>query len=236
MSLLALASAAAIFSGFGYFGGPTIEMYPAASTHATAAGHAGVAAVVLSSDMGLNAGMGGELAKSLAADGIPVVGFNSLAFFKTRRTPTEVVTMVEAVTRKALALPGIKRVVLIGQSFGADVLPTGLDGLPAALRPNVMLVGLIVPSETITYKASPAEIFTRNEPAFDAAPAARALNWVPVLCISGAQEDHSLCPALNQPNVRRIAMPGGHLLDRNAAAVYKQLIAAIEAANANVKP
>lgn len=225
--IIVAAGFAAAFAGLGYFGGQDIKLVLAAGP---AAGHAHIAAVVISGDMGLNLGMGGQIASRLAADGMPVIGVNSLSYFRHRRTLVEVAGLVEAVTRQALALPDIDRVVLIGQSFGADMLPTGIASLPPALRGKVALVALIVPATTAEFRASPTEMFSWGEPEIDAVPAGRALTWVPALCISGADEVHSLCPSLKQPNMQHVVLPGGHPLHRDTAAVYKQIVAAIDAA------
>lgn len=225
---------AALFAGLGYFGGQDVSLYPAEAV--AGAPHPGVAAVVISGDMGLNIGMGGQVAQRLAADGIPVVGVNSLSYFRIRRSPAEVAALVDRVTRQALALPDISRVVLIGQSFGADIMPVGVAALTPELRARVAMIGLVVPARTAEFRASPSEIFNWREPAVDAVPAARALDWVPVTCISGAVETASLCPALTGSNVHRVVLPGGHPLRRDVAAVFKVLIGAIDDATKGAGP
>ena len=232
--LLAIAAVTALFAAIGFFGGQDVKFIPASRPAGTA--HAGLAAVVMSGDMGLDFGMGGQITNDFAADGIPVIAINSLSFFRYRRTPAEVATLIDTVTRQALALPGIDRVVLIGQSFGADMLPYGLASMPRALRARVAMVGLVVPGDTATFRASPSEIFSWSEPEVDAVPVAQGLTWVPAVCIRGREEARSLCPALTQPNMRQAVLPGGHPLRRNASAVYKVLIANIDASTAGATP
>jgi type IV secretory pathway VirJ component len=91
----------------------------------------------------------------------------------------------------------------------------------------VLLAVLVVPPDTTMYRASPAEIFDFGQRGIPAAPRARRLTDVPLLCVQGAQEDDSLCPALTMPNVTRVALPGGHMLnfdpDRLYAAIAPEL-------------
>ena len=182
----------------------------------------------LSGDMGFNAGMGPKIAGRFVADGVPVLGFNSLSWFRHRRTPDEVVKMVDDLTRRTMQTFGVDRVVLIGQSFGADALHLGLLAMPQSLRAHVAFVGLVVPTDTVFLRASPAELFNWSPPDLPAAPSARELIWVPGVCIHGETEDHSLCSVMTQANIDRIALPGGHYLHKDSGAVYRALKAQID--------
>ena len=117
--------------------------------------------------------------------------------------------------------------VLVGQSFGADMLQVGLPALPPQLRSRVILVALVVPGDSIDFRASPSELFGLQSPDAPALPSARLLNWLPVLCVHGAEEEDSLCPLLDLPNVRSVALPGGHPLHRDAERVHRILLQAI---------
>jgi type IV secretory pathway VirJ component len=124
-------------------------------------------------------------------------------------------------------MAGTRRVVLIGQSYGADMMQAGLPALPPALRAKIALVVLIVPGATLDYRASPSEVFAGTGANIPALPTARLLDWVPVLCIHGAREAASLCPLLTAANVHSVTLPGGHPLRRDATRVYAALDAAI---------
>lgn len=216
--------AATFFWYIGYFGGPVFRLYPPD-------GHVrpGVAAVVLSGDMGLDVGMGAKIATALANDGVPVVGINSLTYFRVRRTPAEVRNLIEAAAARAAAVNGATRLILIGQSFGADMLHLGLAQAAPAFRRHVALVGLIVPLDSIDLRASPAELFSLAPPDGPAITTARQLTWAPTLCVYGRSELDSLCPQLQQHNVWKVPLPGGHMLRHDSAAVIAAVRAAIDA-------
>jgi type IV secretory pathway VirJ component len=188
-----------------------------------------LAAVLVSGDMGLAAGMGHRIAERLERAGVPVLGVNSPAYFMVRRTPGEIDDLIEHAARRTLAGHPTARLVLIGQSFGADVLPVGVNRLPPDLRGRLALVVLIVPTRTAYYGISPAEYFEFGTPDARAVVEASAMRDVPVLCIRGERERQSLCPELRGPNVRRIALPGGHMLNRDAARLFAALRPAVEA-------
>lgn len=228
IALATLAVIAAALLGFGayigYFGGPLYTLV--APTRATAAADRGTVAILLSGDMGFRIGMGPQVADRVAAQGIPVLGVNTLTYFRSERTPAEAAALVDAATARALAMPGTTRVILIGQSFGADILQFALPHLPDRLRARVALVALVVPGTSTALRARPAGLFGYGEGIANA-PTARRLDWVPAVCIQGAEEDDSLCPAMTGANVTRVALPGGHLLHRDPDAVAGAIITAI---------
>lgn len=211
----------------GYFGS---DLYvPVKARRAASPAHAGLAAVILSGDMGFKIGMGRAVADRLAADGIPVLGVNSLVYFRERRSPAEARALVEDAVRRGLAFGHARRLLLIGQSYGADMVHVGLTGLPPALRAKLALVALVVPTDTVIYRASPAEMLDLVPADAAAIDTGRRLDWVPLLCVQGRDEPDSFCPLLDQPNMRRIVMPGGHPLRRDADGLYRHLIASVDA-------
>lgn len=213
------------FVGFlGYFGGPVYRMFP--NTVATPADERGTTVVFLSGDMGINAGMGPRLITALNQRGAPVLAVNSLAAFGTRHTPAEIDTFIADTARRALRIPGTQRVVMIGQSFGADMLNHGAANLPASLRPRVRALVLLVPGRSLLFKASPGGVLD-GAPDMSALPSARRITWVPLTCIQGREETHSLCPHLSAANVTRVALPGGHFLNYDIAAISDALWQAV---------
>lgn len=206
---LLLIGAVGYLAHIGYYGRAIYRVEPA--RRAPPARLAGTVAVFMSGDSGLKAGMATTVVATLAERGIPVLGVNSLTAFKNGRSPAETRALVADATRRALRLPSARQVVLIGQSFGADMLQYGVSALPDDLRPKVAQVILTVPGDTLLFTASPGGLLD-GAPDAPALPSARRIGWVPVLCVYGREEDTSLCPLLHAANVRVVPLPGGHYL------------------------
>lgn len=223
--LVVVAVGLGVFAYFGEFGGQIYTQVPASGESR----HPGLGAVLFSSDTGYKVGMSPAIGRALAARGIPVLGVNSLAYFRSHRNETERAEFIADAIGRGLAQPGTRRLVLVGQSFGADMLHAGLAHLPVALRGRIVSIVLVVPGSTVEYRASPAETLTFGETEYPAMPTASRIDWAPLLCIYGAQEEHSLCRTWLQPNVRTLEMPGGHLLNRDSAGVSAAILTFIDA-------
>lgn len=228
---LILAAILLSFAWLGYFGGdPFTDVMPRAAPRRD------VAAVVMSGDMGFKVGMGRKIAARLADEGIAVVGVNSLTAFNTRKTPQEATALVEQAMQRAEAIGHAHRVILIGQSYGADMLHVGLAGLPRSLRGQVAMTALVVPGATVEFRASPGETLTFAMAEDDAMPTARTLDWTPLLCVFGEEEEGSLCPLLWGKNVHAVSLPGGHPLHYDADAVFRELRGEMERAGIGTRP
>lgn len=224
---LLIAALAGYAGWLGYFGG---DLYvPVKATAKAPPGLNRVAVVIISGDMGFKTGMGPQVAARFAARGVPVLGVNSLVYFRDRRSPAEVQGLIADSVRRGLAFGHADRLVLIGQSYGADIVHVGLTGVPPALRAKLAMVALVVPTDSVIYRASPFELLDLVKPDAPAIDTGRQLTWVPTLCVQGREETDSLCPMLTSPNVRTVALPGGHPLRRDADALFDQLFKAATA-------
>ena len=226
----ALAIIAYLILGYavGYFGGPLFFDVPARAP--SKPGEEQIAAVVFSGNMGFHIGQALKVSDGLAARGLPVVGVNSLTYFAGPRTPAEATALVERAIDRARRDTHRDKVALMGISFGADILHVGLAGLPPAYRAKVRNVVLVVPGRILQLQASPLEVMPFRTPDRDGTITGRQLGWTPVTCIRGAREEDSLCPLLALPNVRQVALPGGHMLERNMDVLTAQLLRAIDEA------
>jgi len=220
---------AALLYGIGYFGGPTFFDIPARA--APPPREADVAAVVFSGNMGFHIGQAVKVSKGLAARGLPVVGVNSLTYFRKARSAAQATALVEAAIDRTLRITHRPQVALVGISFGADILHVGLAGLPPPYRAKVRNVVLVVPGAILELQDSPLEIMPISAPDMDGTLTGRQLDWLPVTCIWGAAEKDSLCPVLTLPNMPHLPMAGGHMLGRDTGLETATIFEAIDSAS-----
>ncbi len=208
----------------GYFDRDSVRVFPGEGRKAD------VAALYFSGDMGLHLGIALTAREALVAHGIDVMGVSMPTLFVTRRSRAATDAIVIDAVRRGLAFAGQRKLVLIGQSYGADILQTGLAALPSGLRTRIGAVILIVPGNAAFFRADPSSIAYRGTPDSLGAQTIAALTWAPVTCIYGLSEQDSLCPDIRVPGATIVGMPGGHFLERDSAGVNTHILDAIAAA------
>lgn len=182
-------------------------------------------AILMSGDGGW-AGLDQSVAAALAADGIPVVGLDSLRYFWTARTPDGLAADTDRMIRYYLAALGKQRAMLVGYSQGADVLPFAVNRLPSATRGAVSLVAVMGLSEHALFEFHVASWIADDDSGPATLPEVERIAGIPVVCIYGADESDSLCPKLDPKRVRLVKMSGGHHFDGDYAGLARQIMAA----------
>lgn len=221
---------------------PTILLAPAATGAAlenvgglplvelpvTAAGD--LLAVVVSGDGGW-AGIDREVAGALVAKDVPVVGLDSLRYFWRRRTPEESATDLGRIARHYLAAWQRSRLLLVGYSRGADVLPFMINRLPDELRARIAAVALLGPAHRVEFEFHVGDWLGGGEDrGLPTTPEARRLVEanVPLLCFFGEDETDTLCRDLVTPVVVS-QLPGGHHFGGRYAEIAARILAAVPA-------
>jgi type IV secretory pathway VirJ component len=156
--------------------------------------------------------------------GIPVVGFLTNDYFRTRRTPDESGCALERVIRFYKLIWKKDKVLLIGYSRGADALPFMASRLPDDLRPSVQVIALLGLEPTIDFTYRPFWMLRfHREPQFPVKPEVEKLRGQNVVCVYGERESDSLCPQLDPAAFKLVREPGSH----HFAGQYKSVAAVI---------
>lgn len=166
-------------------------------------------AIFVSGDGGW-AGLDQEVATSLAAAGIPVVGLDSLRYFWTARTPKGFAADLDKVVRHYSEQWQRDRVLLIGFSQGADVLPAAINQLAAETREHVALSILLSVGPLADYEFHVTNWLGRDARGLPIAPEIERLPAASTLCVYGADDHDALCPKLPAGSAEVVRLPGDH--------------------------
>ena len=154
-----------------------------------------------------------EMTRTLTANGISVAGVPTPEYFSKRRSADESACALADVIRKYQQLWNKRRVIVIGFSRGADVLPFMINRLPPDVRASVQLVALLGPEPMINFEYHPFwSIFRyiRHPPLYPVLPEIQSMRGLNVLCVYGDRETDSLCPMLEPSQFKIVREPGGH--------------------------
>ncbi len=175
----------------------------------------GVIAFVYSGDGGWR-DLDKDVAEQLLAEGIPTIGVDMLRYFWSYKQPADAARDLSRMIRYYRTKWPDTRVVLVGYSFGADVLPAIYNRLPNEDKAAVHQLSLLGLSDKANFEISLDE-FLSNE-GDKAEPILPELKHIPlglIQCFNGKEDDESLCPTLQKMGVETITTEGGHHFDGN---------------------
>jgi len=167
-------------------------------------------ALMLSGDGGW-AQLDRSIAATLGKHGIDTVGWDSLSYFWKAKTPEEAATDLGRVLNHYLTSWRKNRVLLIGYSFGADVLPFMVSRLPGPLRERIDLLVFLGLATSASFEFHLVNwIGVERKDALAVLPEVSRLTGMSLLCVYGDREVNSACPALRGSDARVVALPGDH--------------------------
>ncbi|MBL8201666.1 MAG: hypothetical protein JNK40_11885 [Chromatiales bacterium] len=180
--------------------------------------------VLLTGDGGW-AGLDRALAADLAAGGVPVVALSTLRYFWRQQTPEDAGRDLGRIIGHYAAAWHRPRVLLVGYSFGANVLPFLAARLPSEARQAVRGLGLLAPASHADFEIRVADWIPGSVPqGRPVQPALLALTGVPVLCLYSTEDSDSPCPALPPARGRAVSLPGGHHFGGDSATLARELL------------
>lgn len=187
-------------------------------------------AVIYSGDGGwrdLDEEVGGALQKQC----IPVIGVDALRYFWKEKQPQEVASDLGRIIDTYRKQWKVRNVVLIGYSFGADIIPATYNLLPERAKSHVVQLSLLGLSTEVDFEISVqgwlgvAGEGKGGKTVDDIAKIDPKL----VQCVYGTEEeDEDPCPSLKAKGVETIAIEGGHHFDEDYEALAKRIVTSLK--------
>ena len=165
-------------------------------------------AIVLSGDGGWR-DLDKSISEKLQSAGVSVVGWDSLRYFWSPRTPDGLAHDVDRTLRYYGAHWHKSRALLLGYSQGADVLPFAVNRLPPSTRSALALTVLIGLGADAAFEFHVANWIGRSD-GLPVRPEMDKLAGNATLCLYGKDDTDSICPHLAPAHARVIQLAGGH--------------------------
>lgn len=185
-------------------------------------------AIIYSGDGGwrdLDKDVGGFLQQ----DGVPVVGVDSLRYFWSEKKPQDVADDLSRIIDTYRREWKVKNVILIGYSFGADIIPATFNKLADKDKSRVVQMSLLSLSHEVSYEISVSGwLGVSSDGAEDPVKDLATIDPKIVQCVYGTDDDESACPALKDKGVELIGIDGGHHFDEDYEALTKRIVASLK--------
>ena len=162
------------------------------------------------------------LGETLAQKDYAVIGVDALHYFWSLRSPEESSADLARLLEHYLNAWDCQRVVLIGYSFGADILPFIYNRLPQPLREKVVLLSLLAPSLGASFEIHLEEWVTSdlNEDALPTVPEVARIEPSKLQCFYGEEDsDDTLCLDAVMKDADITKTGGGHHFDEDYPAL-----------------
>jgi type IV secretory pathway VirJ component len=181
-------------------------------------------AVILSGDGGWR-DLDKQIGEMLAQGDIGVVGIDSLRYFWTAKTPEQIGRDLDRIVQHYQAVWRVHDVLLIGYSFGADVLPAAINRMNPATRAAVVQISLLGLGQKAMFEFHVGGwLGLVSSDAQPIAPEAARLDSARIQCVYGEEEDDSLCRSRALEHAELIETKGGHHFDGDYRALARSII------------
>jgi type IV secretory pathway VirJ component len=168
------------------------------------------------------------IAEILAGRGVPVVGVDSLRYFWRAKTPDQVARDLAAILEVYRERWGARKVLLIGYSFGAGILPFAVNRLPEPERASVVQLSLLGLEPTAAFEFHVSGWLGGAGKGPPVLPELLRIDPSLVQCVYGEQEESTLCRAPELAGAERIHTQGGHHFDGDYPALARKILAGAE--------
>jgi type IV secretory pathway VirJ component len=164
----------------------------------------------------------------LADHGYFVVGVDALRYFWRKKEPHEMAADLDRLIRHYRSKTHDDGVLLVGYSFGADLLPFMINRMAPDTRAQIRLVSLLGIAEHASFEIRLQGILgASNSDGPATLPELERLKNLPVQCVFGFDEHDSVCAAKELDGiVDRDELHGGHHFDGDYSHIADLIVAA----------
>ncbi|MES2823653.1 MAG: AcvB/VirJ family lysyl-phosphatidylglycerol hydrolase [Pseudomonadota bacterium] len=167
-----------------------------------------------------------QIAKILSEKGIPTLALDSLSYFWRARTPEETAQHIDDVISHYREQWKTQQVILIGYSFGADVLPFIANKLSEHNKTGIALVAMLAMSKTAAFEFRLSSWINAdtNPNRLPILPELKTMQWANSICIYGVDDKETGCTQAADVGVKTISMAGDHHFNKNYELLVQHII------------
>jgi len=163
---------------------------------------------------------------AFAERGAPVVGLDALKYFWEKKSPSQLASDVTKVIETYAEQWKKQKVILVGYSFGADVMSFAYNRLPESLKVNVSAMGLLSPSKDTDFEIHVSDLlsFSESDKGLSVPGEINQVEGTKVICFFGKDEDDIPVKAISTKKARVVYLQGGHHYTNSFGIIARELI------------
>lgn len=178
----------------------------------------------ISGDGGFNK-FSNALCESLNKKGYDVVALNSKSYFWDKKTPDQTAIDINDYLNKKLGSRKSQQVILIGYSFGADVVPFILNRFPKDIHDKILVSFLLASSGSTDFEIHWSDIFGGNtKRSMDVVSELNKLDDDKIVIISASDEINLSFNNITLKRYTHEVLPGGHHFDGDTDEIINVII------------
>jgi type IV secretory pathway VirJ component len=163
-----------------------------------------------------------RLANQFVQQKAPVVALNALHYFWTKKTPEQTTASVEDLLNKYMQQWNKKSFILVGFSFGADVMPFVFNRLPDSLLKHCKGIALFSPGLSTDFEIHISQMLSEHHQwKYNVVSEMEALKPARLLCFFGDEEHEFPVNIIPKHGWQLIYLKGGHHYEKNTDNIAK---------------
>lgn len=166
-----------------------------------------------------------NLCNNINKSGYAVAAVNSKAYFWDKKTPEKTSADITAYLSSELEGRSNQQLVMIGYSFGADVMPFIVNRLDPEMKKKLVSVVLISPSTSTDFEIHWSDMFGGNaKRSMDVVAEINKMAVPKLASFFGSDEKDFPVNQVDLKNYRNVTLPGGHRFDGKTEELAQSII------------
>ena len=150
----------------------------------------------------------------------------SVQYFWEAKTPDATAQDITKVLQYYLPRLQKTSFMLVGYSFGADVIPFIANRLPADLKKRLSMVAMLSPDDKTDFEVTISSMLDLGtEDTYDVLKEIKKVNFTKKLCIFGSEEDdEDMQKSFKSNGAEVMVLNGGHHYDENYSLIVSSIL------------
>jgi type IV secretory pathway VirJ component len=175
----------------------------------------------ISGDGGFNS-FSTDVCDKIHAGGYAVTALNAKSYFWDKKTPEQTVTDITTYLQQQFINRTNQQFILVGYSFGADVMPFVVNRLPVTIKKNLVSTILLAPSTSTDFEIHWLDLMGSNKKrSMDVVAEVNKMQEQKLITIFGTDDDDFPVKDVHLKNYTNEILPGGHHFDGNTDEVVR---------------